>query len=81
MCSHTTRSSHIADAVLLAIASPNAVGEIFNITDGEFVSKRRFFETVTDGLGVKRPRGFPPVPIWLALDGEPAQGSSGVRID
>src|SRR5262249_30047446 len=34
--------------------------------DGEFVSKRKFFETVADGLGLKRPRSFPPVPIWLA---------------
>ena len=63
---NTTFVGNIADAVLLAIDSPNAVGEVFNITDGEFVSKRRFFETVADGLGVKRPKGFPPVPIWLA---------------
>ena len=63
---NTTFVGNVADAVLLAIDSPNAVGEIFNITDGEFVSKRRFFETAADGLGLKRPRGFPPVPIWLA---------------
>jgi nucleoside-diphosphate-sugar epimerase len=54
--------------VLLAIDAPAeaCVGEVFNITDGEFVSKRRFFETVADGLGLKHPRGFPPVPVWLA---------------
>jgi nucleoside-diphosphate-sugar epimerase len=63
---NTTFVGNIADAILLAIDSPNAVGEIFNITDGEFVSKRKFFETVADGLGLKRPRGFPPVPVWLA---------------
>jgi nucleoside-diphosphate-sugar epimerase len=63
---NTTFVGNIADAVLLAIDSPNAVGEVFNITDGEFVSKRRFFEAVADGLGVKRPRSFPPVPVWLA---------------
>ena len=63
---NTTFVGNIADAVVLAIDSPNAVGEVFNITDGEFVSKRRFFETVADGLGVKRPRSFPPVPVWLA---------------
>ncbi len=65
---NTTYVGNIADAVLLAIDAPQDVvaGEVFNITDGEFVSKRRFFETVADGLGLKRPRGFPPVPVWLA---------------
>lgn len=63
---NTTYVGNIADAVLLAIDSPNAIGEVFNITDGEFVSKRRFFETVADGLGLPRPRSFPPVPVWLA---------------
>ena len=56
---NTTFVGNFADAVLLAIDSPNAVGEIFNITDGEFVSKRRFFEAIADGLGLPRPRSFP----------------------
>jgi nucleoside-diphosphate-sugar epimerase len=63
---NTTYVGNIADAVLLAIDQANAIGEVFNITDGEFVSKRKFFETVADGLGLKRPRNFPSVPIWLA---------------
>ena len=65
---NTVYVGNVADAVLLAIDAPAeaCVGEVFNITDGEFVSKRKFFETVADGLGLKRPRGFPPVPIWLA---------------
>jgi 2-alkyl-3-oxoalkanoate reductase len=63
---NTTFVGNIADAVVLAMDSPNAVGEVFNITDGEFVSKRRFFEAVADGLGLKRPKSFPPVPVWLA---------------
>lgn len=65
---NTIYVGNIADAILLAIDAPveACVGEVFNITDGEFVSKRKFFETVADGLGLKRPRGFPPVPVWLA---------------
>jgi nucleoside-diphosphate-sugar epimerase len=63
---NTTFVGNFADAVLLAVDSPNAVGEVFNITDGEFVSKRKFFETVADGLGLRRPKSFPPVPVWLA---------------
>jgi nucleoside-diphosphate-sugar epimerase len=65
---NTTYVGNIADAVLLAVDAPAeaVVGAVFNITDGEFVSKRKFFETIADGLGLKRPRGFPPVPVWLA---------------
>jgi nucleoside-diphosphate-sugar epimerase len=63
---NTTYAGNLADAVVLAIDNPAAVGEVFNITDGEFVSKRTFFETVADGLDLRRPRAFPPVPIWLA---------------
>jgi nucleoside-diphosphate-sugar epimerase len=65
---NTVYAGNVADAVLLALDAPAEVcaGEVFNVTDGEFVSKRKFFETVADGLGLKRPRGFPPVPVWLA---------------
>jgi nucleoside-diphosphate-sugar epimerase len=63
---NTTSVENLADAVLLATDGPAAVGEVFNITDGEFVSKRTFFETVADGLGARRPRLFPSVPVWLA---------------
>lgn len=61
---NTTYVSNLVDAILLAVDSPVAVGEVFNITDGEFVSKRRFFEAVADGVGVPRARGT--VPVWLA---------------
>ena len=63
---NTTYVGNLADAVVLAIDNPAAVGEVFNITDGEFVSKRTFFEAVADGLDLKRPRLFPSVPVWLA---------------
>src|SRR5262249_17494300 len=52
---NTTYVGNLVDAILLAIDSSAAVGEVFNITDGEFVSKRKFFETVADGIGAKRP--------------------------
>ncbi|VTU01610.1 oxidoreductase : Nucleoside-diphosphate-sugar epimerase OS=Singulisphaera acidiphila (strain ATCC BAA-1392 / DSM 18658 / VKM B-2454 / MOB10) GN=Sinac_6089 PE=4 SV=1: Epimerase [Gemmataceae bacterium] len=63
---NTTYVGNLVDAILLAIDSPAAVGEIFNVTDGEHVTKRRFFEALADGLGLKRPKKFPPVPVWLA---------------
>ncbi len=61
---NTTYVSNLVDAILLAVDHPAAVGEVFNITDGEFVSKRRFFEAIADGVGVPRPKGS--VPVWLA---------------
>jgi nucleoside-diphosphate-sugar epimerase len=61
---NTTYVGNLVDAILLAVDCPAAVGEVFNITDGEFVSKRRFFEAIADGAGVPRPWGT--VPVWLA---------------
>ncbi len=61
---NTTYVGNIAEACFLAIENEKAVGEIFNITDGEFVTKRQFFETVADGLGLPRPKMS--VPLWLA---------------
>jgi nucleoside-diphosphate-sugar epimerase len=51
-------------AVLLALNNPDAVGQIYNVTDGEFVSKRQFVETICDALGLDKPTGKPP--LWLA---------------
>jgi len=61
---NTTYVANLVDAILLATDHPAAVGEVFNITDGEFVSKRQFFEAVADGTGMPRARGS--VPVWLA---------------
>lgn len=60
---NTTFVGNIADAVLLALEHPKAVGEVFNITDGEFVTKRRFFEAIADGLQLPRPRRSVPLGI------------------
>jgi 2-alkyl-3-oxoalkanoate reductase len=60
---NTTFVGNIADAVVLALNHPAAVGEIFNITDGEFVSKRRFFETIADGLQLPRPKRQVPLVV------------------
>lgn len=56
---------NLVDAALLSLENPSAIGEAFNITDGEKVSKRRFIEAVADGFRVPRP-GWLTVPMWLA---------------
>jgi nucleoside-diphosphate-sugar epimerase len=60
---NTTHVGNLVDAIFLAAEHPAAVGEVFNVTDGEFVSKRRFFETVADGLGLPRPKRN--IPLFL----------------
>ena len=55
---------NLVAAVFLAVEKPQAVGQIYNLTDGEAVSKRRFIETLAAGVGVPKP---PPigVPLWV----------------
>ncbi len=62
---NATYVENLVDAIYLAIDNPAAVGEAFNVTDGEVVSKRRFFEAVADGLNLPRPKRS--IPLWVAL--------------
>jgi len=57
---------NLVDAVLLALENPKAVGEAFNITDGESISKKRFIEKVAAGFGGPKP-GWVKVPLWIAM--------------
>ena len=56
---------NLVDAIFLALEKPEAIGQVFNLTDGERVSKRRFIETLANGVGVPRPPWL-TVPLWLA---------------
>ncbi len=56
---------NLVQAALLAMEKPEAVGQVYNVTDGETVSKRRFIEAVADGVGAPRPTGL-GAPLWLA---------------
>jgi nucleoside-diphosphate-sugar epimerase len=56
---------NLVEAALLAVEKPEAVGQIYNLTDGEFVSKRRFIESIVEGMGLPHPKPV-PVPLWTA---------------
>lgn len=56
--------NNLVDAVFLAVENEKAVGEAYNLTDGEFVSKRKFIGTVADAFGLPHPTRRPP--LWLA---------------
>lgn len=60
---NTIYVSNLVDAALLA-AEKAVVGRVFNLTDGEYVSKKRFINAVADGMGIKRP--WLRSPVWLA---------------
>src|SRR5204863_3207197 len=55
---------NLIDAIFLAIANACAVCQVYNLTDGAFVSKRRFIETIADAMGLPRPTLTPP--YWFA---------------
>ena len=61
---NTIYVGNLVDAIFLAIEKPAAVGQIYNLTDDEPVSKRRFLEAIADLAGLERPRKT--VPLWLA---------------
>ena len=61
---NTIYVGNLVDAIFLAVANDRAVGQIYNLTDGEFVSKRQFIERVADAMGLPRPTLTPP--LWLA---------------
>jgi 2-alkyl-3-oxoalkanoate reductase len=56
--------SNLVDAVFLAAENPLAVGNVYNLSDGERVTKARFLGGVADALGCKKPHQR--LPRWLA---------------
>jgi nucleoside-diphosphate-sugar epimerase len=61
---NTIYIGNLVQAVLLALQKDNAVGQVYNLTDGEFVSKRQFIEKVADALDLPKPWRTPP--LWIA---------------
>lgn len=61
---NTTYVGNLVDAIFRAAEKPAAVGQVYNITDGERVTRRMFMRTVADGLGLPRP-GLGG-PVWIA---------------
>lgn len=56
---------NLVHAAFLALDNPKAVGEVFNLTDGEKTSKKRFITSIAKGMNLPSPF-FIPVPLWLA---------------
>lgn len=55
---------NVVEAVLLAMEKPEAVGQIYNIRDGELVTKKVFFETIAELAHLPKP--LVTYPMWFA---------------
>src|SRR5262249_18412208 len=55
---------NLVQGIVLAAETPQAIGEVFNLTDGQRVSKREFVGRVAELAGLPRPRRR--IPLWLA---------------
>jgi len=56
---------NLVEAMFLAVEKSAAVGQVYNLTDGEAVSKRRFINALVTGVGVPKPLPV-PAPLWMA---------------
>ncbi len=55
---------NLVEAVLLALDKDNAVGQVYNLTDDEPTSKKRFVGTLARMAGLPEPTK--KIPLWLA---------------
>jgi|SRR5579864_3998391 len=55
---------NLVHAIYLAAEVPGAAGEVFNLTDGQRVTKRQFIGRVAELTGIRPPRR--KIPLWLA---------------
>ncbi|MDX1386560.1 MAG: NAD-dependent epimerase/dehydratase family protein [bacterium] len=61
---YLTHVENLIQAILLSLEKSEAIGEVFNITDGEKITKKEFFNSVADLMGHPRPKKS--VPYFLA---------------
>jgi nucleoside-diphosphate-sugar epimerase len=64
---NTVHVENIVDAVFLAIENPQAVGQIYNLTDDEVVTKKQFMETVAEAAGLPKPTRHVPLGVAKLL--------------
>jgi nucleoside-diphosphate-sugar epimerase len=55
---------NLVDAVFPAAERPEAIGQAYNLTDGERITKERFINAIADALEIERPKQ--KLPRWLA---------------
>jgi nucleoside-diphosphate-sugar epimerase len=58
---------NLCHAIELALLNPIAYGQVYNLTDGERVSKKQLYDTLADGLGLPRANLYVPVAVARML--------------
>ncbi len=58
---------NLVEGIFLAAENPAAVGEVFNLTDGQLVTKQQFVSRVAELAGLKPPTRRIPRPLARAL--------------
>jgi nucleoside-diphosphate-sugar epimerase len=61
---NTIYVGNLIEAAFLAAENPRAVGQVYNLTDGEAVSRQRFIGALCEGLDLPKPNRT--LPFWLA---------------
>lgn len=73
---------NLVDAVFLALEKPEAVGQVYNLTDGDGMTKERFIDAIAGGLALVKPKQILPLPIanliaWALLNHPRLMGMVG----
>jgi nucleoside-diphosphate-sugar epimerase len=58
---------NLCRAIELAMLNPMAFGQVYNLTDGQLVTKRALFDTMCDHLGIARVKLVIPTPVARLL--------------
>ena len=54
---------NLCQVVSLTVMNPQSWGQVYNLTDGQKVSKKLLFDTIADGLSLPRVRRSVPAPV------------------
>jgi nucleoside-diphosphate-sugar epimerase len=58
---------NLSRAIILALLNKVAYGQVYNLTDGQVVTKKQLFDTIADELGLPRARIHVPVGVAKVL--------------
>lgn len=88
---NNTYVGNLVDAVFLALAQDDKIGQVFNVTDGALVTKKEFITTIADLAGYTVPTKHVPLGVakglarlmesaWRVMDKEEAPLLNNARI-
>jgi nucleoside-diphosphate-sugar epimerase len=58
---------NLCRAITAAILNPAAYGQVYNLTDGQHVTKKQLFDAICEGLALPKPTRSVPAPLARAV--------------